>query len=392
MWKAPAHDPVWASVGLNKRARHAIFQALILDTMAPYYPETSMPFPEIVHDDPGQNEWPAPPFAWPLGESAERGEGQACRVESRSGATVEVMLVRLDSRGACITVRFPGGASDVSLPFAMFRKLTLVAPLTPAPPRAGVPVERVPVAAQERNYKLWLVEAGRTLEGRTAGHVERAEGLYLFCPIDDERSLERAFIPRSAYVKVEFGRSAEQIAQDRWVTTPADLLAAIEHQKRMTVMPMGQSLIDLGLLTAGQLERALVRQTADVPLGEMLVREGLLGRADLHTALACKMGYPLVDLSRFPIEPAALQRIAPRLALWARALPLMQDESGRVIVAVDKPARISRLSDVKALAQIDLVPVLASKTNLLHKLATLMQQDVWVHNVAFSNNEFAATN
>lgn len=102
------------------------------------------------------------------------------------------------------------------------------------------------------------------------------------------------------------------------------------------------------------------------------------------------MGYPLVDLARFPIDPAAVQRVPLRLALWSRALPLMLDKE-RVIVAVDKPARVSRLSTLHALAQVSVVPVLASKAKIMLALARLAQQDAWFQNVSGPPGFFATT-
>ena len=43
--------------------------------------------------------------------------------------------------------------------------------------------------------------------------------------------------------------------------------------------------------------------------GELLVKGGLLSRQDLQTALARKMGFPVVDVASFPIEADALRKI-----------------------------------------------------------------------------------
>ena len=68
------------------------------------------------------------------------------------------------------------------------------------------------------------------------------------------------------------------------------------------------------MVTEAQLEEALAQQKLDrsVPLGEMLVRMGVVSREDLQTALARKMGYPLVDLDAFPVEPEALRKLPLR--------------------------------------------------------------------------------
>ena len=102
------------------------------------------------------------------------------------------------------------------------------------------------------------------------------------------------------------------------------------------------------------------------------------------------MGYPLVDLSRFPVDPVAVQKLPQRLALWSRALPLMID-GPRLIVAVDKPSRAVKLGALHAYAQLTVVPVLASKAQLILALSRLSQQDIWSQNVATRVEFFATT-
>ena len=102
---------------------------------------------------------------------------------------------------------------------------------------------------------------------------------------------------------------------------------------------------------------------------------GIVSRPDLQTALAHKMGYPMVDLTRFPIDPKAAAKLPQRVALGYRALPLMLD-GARLIIAVDKPARVVKLGGLHAFAQLTLVPVLASRLQitLAHER---LSQDIW---------------
>jgi hypothetical protein len=76
---------------------------------------------------------------------------------------------------------------------------------------------------------------------------------------------------------------------------------------------VGEVLLELGFVTQGQLERALRDGTDDSarPLGERLVASGVIDRADLQTALAFKMGTPMVDLARFPIEAGVWWTVVP---------------------------------------------------------------------------------
>ena len=86
----------------------------------------------------------------------------------------------------------------------------------------------------------------------------------------------------------------------------------------MPLVRIGEALLSLGMIDAGQLKEALVQQQLDrsVPLGEILVRMGVVSRDELQTALARKMGYPLVDLDALPgrARGAAQARLRRRRA------------------------------------------------------------------------------
>lgn len=335
-------------------------------------------------------EWPRPPFAWRHSTGVEDGTPGPCRIEMRDGSVVEGRLLTIEPAHARARLQPPGEGEPIEMPLAAMLRLTLTAPLEPASRMADAPLERVPAAAQEREYRLHASEATPPSIGRTCGYIEAAEGLYLFTPLDEERSLLRVFIPRSAYVRCTFGASAQEIAAARWIADPQAQLQAIERQQRMPVLPIGRSLLELGMLTPAQLERALAEQQPDTPLGEMLVARGMLSRSDLRTALAHKMGFPLVDLARFPIQPEAAKRLPLRVALESSSLPIMVDGQ-RLIVVMDRPSRAAKLRHVRAFAQLSIVPVLASKSRILDALTRLSQQDVWSENVALVMHFFETT-
>ena len=352
--------------------------------------DPSTPFPTLFLDAPEASRWPAPPFAWPHRAAPDNDMVQPCRIETAAGTLVEGEMLGFDPAGRTLTFRTSAGGPPVELAFARFRRLTLTTPLQPEARIVGMPAERVPAAAQEREYRLQSA-AGTAppLTGQSAGHVETVDGMYLFPPTHDESSLLRVFVPRSAYARCEFGASAEETAAARWIASPHELLAAIERQQRMPVLPLGNSLLALGLLTKHQLDRALAHPSPTLPLGEALVAAGVIARADLQTALAHKMGYPMVDLARFPIDPAAVTRLPLRFATGYRAVPLMLDGE-RLIVAVDKPARANKLRSVHAFAELSMVAVLASKMQIVATLERL-KSDVWTHHVADRVPFFATT-
>ena len=84
-----------------------------------------------------------------------------------------------------------------------------------------------------------------------------------------------------------------------------------------------------------------MQQQADrsVPLGELLVRKGVVSREDLQTALARKMGYPIVDVDGLPGRGrGAAQAAATASPRALRALPLLL-RGGRLVVALEDPSR-----------------------------------------------------
>ncbi|MBK6471424.1 MAG: Flp pilus assembly complex ATPase component TadA, partial [Betaproteobacteria bacterium] len=115
----------------------------------------------------------------------------------------------------------------------------------------------------------------------------------------------------------------------------------------------------LGFITEAQLEDALVQQRADrsVPLGELLVRKGVVSRVDLQTALARKMGYPLVDVLQFPPDTEAVTRLPYAVSARIPALPLMM-RAGRLVAALEDPSNRRHIDELEFAAQCKVVPVL----------------------------------
>ena len=96
-----------------------------------------------------------------------------------------------------------------------------------------------------------------------------------------------------------------------------------------------------------------------VPLGEMLVRMGVVSRDELQIALARKMGYPLVDLEAFPVETEALRKLSYGVAARLRAMPLLLRD-GRLVVALEDPSRRAAVDEIEFNAEMKVVPVLGA--------------------------------
>ena len=151
-----------------------------------------------------------------------------------------------------------------------------------------------------------------------------------------------------------------QFLHEQPATRPEELEEGIERQARTPIIPLGEALVALGQINPTQLHTAIEKQRSNrgVPLGELLVREGWVTREGLQAALVRKMGYPVVDLTRFPAESEALARIGKSLATRLKAMPLMIRQD-RLIVAMEDPARAKALDEVEFAVGGKVIPVLA---------------------------------
>ncbi|MFN2361191.1 MAG: GspE/PulE family protein [Marinobacter sp.] len=102
---------------------------------------------------------------------------------------------------------------------------------------------------------------------------------------------------------------------------------------------IGDILIQSGVLDTEQLNVALNRKRADPtrPIGQILIDLGLVSEEVVQRALAYKLGVPFVRLDVFDIDPEAIKSIPATTAARLGVLPLMFHER-RLVVALDNPS------------------------------------------------------
>jgi Type II secretion system (T2SS), protein E, N-terminal domain len=343
-----------------------------------------LPFPSLSLDAETTWEWPQPPYACADRRPPMIGRPEPCRIELVNGWTIEGELLVLDPEHQQLTVRRRSDEPGMKLNLSAVLRLTLLALWDVWRPGADAPTERQTADAQPRDYEADCGE--HRLTGRTMGTVQQPVGWFLYSPIDEGRSVQRVFLPSATCKSLSVSKSVREKAAEHWVADREQLLAAVQAQRSAPVIPMGEALVDLGLVARDDVDRLLARgaDSSDKPLGERLVDGGWISRSDLQTALAHKMGYPIVDVLRFPIEMAAVRKVPHRVLVEQRALPLML-EGQRLYVAVDDLQSLPALQSLRMLDGIQVVGVLAPQAALRTALATLPQRlgrDPWAHNVS----------
>ncbi|MDY0745599.1 ATPase, T2SS/T4P/T4SS family [Paucibacter sp. R3-3] len=361
-----------------------------LEDPAPTPPRGNAPAPSSAAPAPASRggdgfQWPTPPYA-PYPRPQAQTAPEPCEILglNNSRSTGHVILVAAHERVAQINV--PPARSAVPLKFSQFRALKLLRPIA-AQPRGSAEGE---LDQRPRvGFTLHFIGGGE-MKGSTIGHHEDELGLFLFPPISEtDDAVLRVFVPREVLERFEIGErigdvlvrdqaatteQVESVANEqndlrhrrvgdilvaRQVVSADQLMHAIAQQAKMPMVRIGEALLALDLISEDQLAQALEQQQQDrsVPLGELLVRKGIVTRQQLQSALARKMGYPLVDIETFPVEPDAIAKMPQAVARRLEILPLVVRD-GRLIVAMEDPTRRVAIDEAEFISQLKVTPTL----------------------------------
>jgi type IV pilus assembly protein PilB len=125
-------------------------------------------------------------------------------------------------------------------------------------------------------------------------------------------------------------------------------------------VPLGQMLVDAGLLSPEQLNEALKEQDGtSTRLGEILIRQNVVNPRDLTRVLSDHLGVPVVDLRAARSNDDALELISEAYAHQHVVLPLMVD-GNRLMVAVADPTDLPMLAELRVMTRREIGVALAA--------------------------------
>jgi len=97
-------------------------------------------------------------------------------------------------------------------------------------------------------------------------------------------------------------------------------------------LPLGERLIEAGLISEDQLHVALKEQSrSDEPLGRILVRLGLISEGMLRDTLGESLGHDSIELATVIPDPDALQMVPKNIARRYSMLPINFDKNEKVL-------------------------------------------------------------
>jgi general secretion pathway protein E len=134
-----------------------------------------------------------------------------------------------------------------------------------------------------------------------------------------------------------------------------------------TSVPLGQILIDRGLIAAEDLDRALElqRERGD-KLGRILVDMGYLAQRDLLNALSAQLGLPIATLTTPPSAPE-LEGLSPRFLRQSLLFPVAIEE-GALTLAMADPLDFEAINAVQTFSKLEVRPQLATEQDILDAL------------------------
>lgn len=127
---------------------------------------------------------------------------------------------------------------------------------------------------------------------------------------------------------------------------------------------LGDLLVREGLITREQLQSALTEQrNTGMRLGYTLVKLGIIEETEITKMLARQYRMPAVDLARFEVDPRIIKLVPGEVATRHTVLPLKRE--GRTLtVAMSDPTNMTVVDDLKFITRYDIFPVIAGEYTL----------------------------
>jgi len=130
-------------------------------------------------------------------------------------------------------------------------------------------------------------------------------------------------------------------------------------------LPLGALLIREGLITSEQLELALIdQQGTGLRLGELLVQWGWVESAAISRALAEQYDMAFLDLDEVTFDPAAVGRLDAKDARNRDAIPICTLDDGLLLVGVADPTDVGACEELRALLGVPISLVVVDQAAL----------------------------
>ena len=218
---------------------------------------------------------------------------------------------------------------------------SMLSPAVPLPDRSGPPpsVSLSPVAPPGETVPKLLVRRGV---------ISEAQLVYA----------------RRVQAKLVSDRSVVEILRTLQLLDSTSLAAALREEP--PPLRLGELLVELGMMRAGELAAALaIQKEAGIPrkLGDILVEHAFIDEERLSETLAGMLGFPFLMPRYEQLDRQLLQQVPPKLAARGSFLPIAVQEQ-RVVVAFADPLDAGDREAAELLFGRQLRPAIAPRQRL----------------------------
>lgn len=138
----------------------------------------------------------------------------------------------------------------------------------------------------------------------------------------------------------------------------------------MTVQPkkrLGDMLIEAGVLSPEQLEKALADKQQHLKLGDALLEKGYITEQQLIEVLEVQLGIERVSLYRYPFDTNLFTLIPKDDAQRKLIIPLKK-EGDKLYVAMNDPMDFYTIEDLRLSTGFDIRPVISTKDDIIRSV------------------------
>ena len=156
----------------------------------------------------------------------------------------------------------------------------------------------------------------------------------------------------------------------------------------MPNIPIGKLLVANGLLTQEQLDSALKIQSENPGkrLGDILLEQKYVSEKDLMLALESRLNVKFIELREYPVSSDAVSMVDEQYALEKKLIPVnLSDDS--LVVATAEPMDFLTLDDLRLKTGYNILPVLSTTSDIEYAIRTYYNASA-AHVAQDINNEF----
>jgi type II secretory ATPase GspE/PulE/Tfp pilus assembly ATPase PilB-like protein len=344
--------------------------------------------------------WPTPPY-YQYADAQDANLPRDCVLVGSDGRQMPGRLIRFLPEQGTLDFVATGLTSIETLEIARIKKLQLLRPVQLLPRELAKMQAAGVVPPTGTQIVKVSFKDGEKLAGETCGFLTEMTGLYLYLVVE-EGKVQRTFIPTHAYADYSIGASLGEMLSEQQNDTMdfvqvglglqqhlrsqriGDYLTASEIISREFLeqvlkdrdqthpeSQLGQVLLREEVISKEELDKAVSLQQRDrkLPLGEILVEMGVIDRATVNRLLVRKLGIPFVDPTRFDIDQRVLALVERRLAEKHRVMPLFRTKD-EIVVAMENPTDPVPVQDLRFGTRLRVVPVMANQESILAAIKT----------------------